>query len=100
MCGIAGTLYNKKFLKGIEVSSEDLINLIKDVKKNKASTEEFLELSWKYKSNINFLRFFSDDTERLKIRKICRHISELNKKNKSELPHIDKNNSMEVYKST
>tara|TARA_B100000886_G_scaffold108487_1_gene72543 strand:+ start:5129 stop:9034 length:3906 start_codon:yes stop_codon:yes gene_type:complete len=99
MCGIAGTLYNKKFLQGIEVSSEDLINLIKDVKKNKASTEEFLKLSWKYKSNINFLRFFSDDIERLKIRKICSYISELNKKNKSELPRIDKNNSMEVYKS-
>lgn len=99
MCGIAGTLYNKNFLQGIEVTSKDLIKLLEDVEKNKSNTKDFLELSWKYKSNVNFLRYFSDQNERLQIKKLCKKISKLNKKNKDDLPLIDKNKSFEIYKA-
>ena len=57
MCGIAGTIYKKNFLPGIIVKVDELMELFSQVKSGNVTCAEFLDLAWKYKSNVNFIRY-------------------------------------------
>ena len=65
MCGIAGTVYNHKFLEGKKVLVSDIEDALNLLDENRS--EVLLDLAWKYKSNINFIRYCKDSVERKKI---------------------------------
>ena len=98
MCGIAGTIYSKNYLSGIEVTSEDLFSLLDRIKDGDAEPVELLDLAWKYKSNINFLRFCKNSIEQKEIETFCSKVFFYSEEKKKELPLIDKSSSMELYK--
>ena len=95
MCGIAGTIFNKKFPLGTEVS---LLKLKKIIENENASTEKILELAWKYKSNINFLRFCKDVSEKEELSNICASLESFIAKKRLEISNIDKSSSLILYK--
>jgi len=74
MCGIAGTVYRKEFLPGVEVTADELAAVVSQVKDGKQSVSTLLEKCWQYKSNINFLRFCKDDAERTNIDTISENL--------------------------
>jgi glucosamine--fructose-6-phosphate aminotransferase (isomerizing) len=57
-----------------------------------------LDLAWKYKSNVNFIRFCKSTLERDKINLLCEQIYDYSEKRRLELPLIDKSSSLLLYK--
>ena len=98
MCGIAGTVYSNNYLSGIEVTSEDLFSLLDRIQDGDAESAELLDLAWKYKSNINFLRFCKNSIEQKEIETFCNKVFFYSEEKKKELPLIDKSSSMELYR--
>ena len=99
MCGIAGTVFNKEFLQGEEVTVSDLRHSIENEENNPNFAEELLEQAWKYKSNINFLRFCKDSTEKHDLQDLCITVKKLADKKREEIANIDKSISLEPYKN-
>lgn len=97
MCGIAGTVYDRNFLDGFEVKAEELIKKIYQVKTDKCPTKVLLDLAWKYKSNINFLRYSKDDKERALLHEAINLIDDLAEKVKDDIPKIDKSLSYKIH---
>ena len=98
MCGIAGTVFNKDFLKGEEVAINDLKESLNSIRNNSNNSEILLEQAWKYKSNINFLRFCKDNNEKYDLKILCSSIKELADQKRIEIANIDKSSSLEPYK--
>lgn len=98
MCGIAGTIYSNNYLPGIEVIPEDLFSLLDKIEEGNAEASELLDLAWKYKSNINFLRYCKSYSEQKEIDSLCKKIFHYSGEKKKELPLIDKSSSIELYK--
>ena len=80
MCGIAGTIFRKNFILGVEVNKEELQKMYYSVESGRETVENFIEKCWQYKSNINFLRYCKYDTERTQIYLLCNKIKELSNK--------------------
>ena len=100
MCGIAGTVYKKNYLPGIMVEVEELVELFSEVKLGKATCLEFLDLAWKYKSNVNFIRYCKDKLEAVKLKSLLNSVYVYSERLKSELRLIDKSQSLTDYKKT
>ena len=66
MCGIAGTVYNHNFFNGSEVRPEELSDLLNSFKNEYINSDQLLDLSWKYKSNCNFIRYCKSKKKRQK----------------------------------
>ena len=98
MCGIAGTIYNSDYLPGILISVEDLLISIDKIETDVISCSMFLDMAWKYKSNVNFIRYCKSASEREKIKLLCSKIIACSEKRRSELPFIDKSSSLQSYK--
>ena len=97
MCGIAGTVYNHKFLEGKKVivsDIEDALNLL-----DENGSEVLLDLAWKYKSNINFIRYCKDNVERKKIEDLSLRVQEEAVNKRDEISKIDKSKTLEPYKT-
>ena len=62
MCGIAGTIYKKNYLPGIKVGVDELTQMFSKGP-TRVTYQEFLDLAWKYKSNVNFIRYCKDELE-------------------------------------
>ena len=97
MCGIAGTVFNKNFIDGIEVRPQEIINTINSFKKEKDTSKNLLDLAWKYKSNINFLRYVKDDKEKSLIVEALGLIESISNEIKEKIPNIDKSFSNKEY---
>ena len=98
MCGIAGTVFNRNYSNGIEVYASHLFEALNQFKLGELSSNGLLELTWKYKSNINFIRFCKISDERVLIRSFCNSVKSLVKLNQKELHNIDKSISNDAYK--
>jgi len=98
MCGIAGTIYSSNYLPGILISVDDLLLSIDKTETASISCSMFLDMAWKYKSNVNFIRYCKSASEREKINLLCSKISACSEKRRSELPLIDKSSSLDSYK--
>ena len=98
MCGIAGTVYASKYSSGILVEVDEIFDLLEKVRVGDASCFMFLDLAWKYKSNVNFIRFCKSTLERDKIKLLCDQIFDYSEKRRLELPLIDKSSSLSLYK--
>ena len=98
MCGIAGTVFNKDFLKGEEVTINDLKESLNSISNNSNNSEILLEQAWKYKSNINFLRFCKDTNEKPDLKILCSLIKEIADEKRIEIANIDKSSTLEPYK--
>ena len=85
MCGIAGTIYSSNYITGIDVKPDDLFTLLRKIQKGNGKCSELLDLAWKYKSNINFLRYCNSSSEQSKIALLCEHILKYSKERKSKL---------------
>ena len=68
MCGIAGTIYNSDYLPGIVVTVDDIFALSEKIENGKEKCSLLLDIAWKYKSNVNFIRYCKIDSERKKIK--------------------------------
>ncbi len=99
MCGISGTIYSSDYNPGILVSTEELFKLFDQVVNGSALTSSLLDMAWKYKSNINFIRYCKSTSERKKIKLLCNKISDYSEKRKSNLSLIDKSSSLDLYKA-
>lgn len=99
MCGIAGTIYKRDFLPGKEVKIHELQEIFLAVKKNEQNISVLLEKCWQYKSNINFLRYCKDETERSQIDLLCDKIEHLSHEWLEELSLIDKSKSLQYSKN-
>lgn len=107
MCGIAGTIYKKDFSNGIEITLDTIDHALDDLQDRK-KIREFLDICWKYKSNVNFIRYCRNKDERKKLTTICArlekiiisHFNNLKKiSNKSMLnAYSDKYNDYEILK--
>ena len=100
MCGIAGTIYSSNYITGIDVKPDDLFTLLRKIQKGNGKCSELLDLAWKYKSNINFLRYCNSSSEQSKIALLCEHILKYSKERKSKLPLIDKSITLDLYKQS
>ena len=100
MCGIAGTVYNHNFFNGSEVRPEELSDLLNSFKNEYINSDQLLDLSWKYKSNCNFIRYRKSKKEKAEISKFVSEISNLINKKRNELPTIDKTIFNKRYKTT
>ena len=56
MCGIAGTVYSSDYQQGICVNADDLLILLDQIENGSVASSRLLDMAWKYKSNINFIR--------------------------------------------
>ncbi len=97
MCGIAGTIFNDDFNNGIEVSIEDIKEALERIDKDNGS-DALLDLAWQYKSNVNFIRFCKDNSERVKLSEICLSISKEGEKKRDLIALIDKSQTLDLYK--
>ena len=95
MCGIAGTIFNQNFTLGSEVL---LLDIKKIIENEQLKSEELLELAWKYKSNINFLRFCKNLSEREELSNICTSLELFITKKRLVISSIDKSTSLSPYK--
>ena len=98
MCGIAGTIYNFDFNNGIEVSVEDINRALEGVDKKNGS-DFLLDLAWQYKSNINFIRFCKDNSEKEELKRLCLNIREEAEKKRILISLIDKSKTLDPYKN-
>tara|TARA_B110000003_G_scaffold89929_1_gene91994 strand:- start:5547 stop:9485 length:3939 start_codon:yes stop_codon:yes gene_type:complete len=98
MCGIAGTVFNANFFQGEEITILDLKRSIEGFKNNTNNSEILLEQAWKYKSNINFLRFCKNASEKEDLKNLCKLIKVVADKKRIEISNIDKSSSLEPYK--
>ena len=64
MCGIAGTIYSREYLDGILVNVDDLFVLVDKIQTDSAPCSMLLDMAWKYKSNVNFIRYCKTASER------------------------------------
>ena len=99
MCGIAGTIYSSDYQPGILVNTDDLFVLLDQIKNGSVPSSSLLDMAWKYKSNVNFIRYCKSASEREKIKLLCDKIFTYSEKRNTELPLIDKSSSLEHYKS-
>lgn len=99
MCGIAGTIYSKKFTKGIFVNDKKFISQINAYKNQKINSKQLLKTAWQYKSNVNFLRYFRDPEEKLKIKKITKLFLELQNYKTKIIKNINKNEFLQEYEN-
>ena len=99
MCGIAGTFYNSNFNNGIEVSIADIKLALEAVAKKNGS-DLLLDLAWKYKSNINFIRFCKENSERIQLSELCLSIKKEAEKKRNLISLIDKSQSLDLYKKS
>ena len=99
MCGIAGTFYNSNFNNGIEVSIAEIKVALEGVDKKNCS-DLLLDLAWKYKSNINFLRFCKENSERVELSQLCLSIKKVAEKKRNLISLIDKSQSLDLYKNS
>lgn len=97
MCGIAGTVYNREILPGIEIQPENLQEILKNIKNGNDNSANLLDAAWKYKSNINFLRFVKDNKEKNAIDEVVLSINLLSESIKNKIPNIDKSVSYDEY---
>ncbi len=97
MCGIAGTVYNHKFLEGKKVLVSDIEDALNLLDENRP--EVLLDLAWKYKSNINFIRYCKDSVERKKIEDLSLRVQREAVKKREEISKIDKSKTLEPYKT-
>ncbi len=98
MCGIAGTVFNHNFNYGIEVSIKDIKDALRCIDQENGS-DLLLDLAWKYKSNINFLKFCKDNSERVKLNKLCLDIKKEAEKKRHLISLIDKSQTLDTYKN-
>ena len=98
MCGIAGTIYSREYLDGISVNVDDLFVLVDKIQTDSAPCSMLLDMAWKYKSNVNFIRYCKTASEREKIKLLCDEIFAYSEKRRTELPLIDKSSSLDQYK--
>ena len=91
-------LKSKNFIDGIEVRPQEIINTINSFKKEKDTSKNLLDLAWKYKSNINFLRLTKDFSERSDLEEICKLIKDLIKEKKELIKNFDKSVDLDSYK--
>ena len=94
MCGIAGTIYKKNYLPGIKVEVDELVQLFSKVQLGNATCQEFLDLAWKYKSNVNFIRYCKDELEAVSLDSLCKSVFAYSDILKTELRVIDKSKSL------
>ena len=99
MCGIAGTIYRRDYQPGVWVDTDDLFGLLEQIENGSVPSSSLLDMAWKYKSNINFIRYCKSSSEREKISLLCDEIFTYSEKRKTELPLIDKSASLDLYKS-
>jgi glutamine---fructose-6-phosphate transaminase (isomerizing) len=97
MCGIAGTVYNKKIIDGFEIYPELILQVFNAFRDGTKDSSDLLDVSWKYKSNINFIRFCRDNNERILVNQIAQSIKECSEKVKTNIPKIDKSISYSLY---
>ena len=97
MCGIAGTIYRKKYHAGIEIRVDELERVLHGVQEGNSTVEDLLELCWLYKSNINFLRYFIDENERKKVKELSKQILAISNSWLEIISKIDKRNTPEYF---
>ena len=98
MCGIAGTVFNNKFNYGIEISIEDIKDALEHIDEENGS-DLLLDLAWKYKSNINFIRFCKENSERAKVSELCSNLKKEIEIKRHLISLIDKSKTLEPYKN-
>ena len=97
MCGISGILYQKKNGSTGNITIEELKKIRKLICIDKLSSEKILNLSWKLKSNSNFLNYCKDIKYKDQILEIIIKLDELIKIKSNKISKINKNKSMLSY---
>ncbi|MDP3981647.1 MAG: SIS domain-containing protein, partial [Chlamydiota bacterium] len=98
MCGIAGTVFNKNFLSGKEIRVSDLEKTFLLIQKDEKNVYTLLDQCWQYKSNINFLRYYRNKSEKENIKKLCAMMKDLSGEWLKKLPLIDKRRLSSYFK--
>ena len=98
MCGIVGTIFNSQWQTGTLVTVEMLANSIESAFSKTTKFENLLDNTWRYKGNINFLRYCRDASEQKDIADICISIERLINELHTEINSIDKSQYMSAYR--
>lgn len=93
MCGIAGTVFNRKFRPGVPVKREKLTQILANVQNASAKPVQLLDLAWQYKSNVNFLRYCKEPDERKFLAELSGRLDRYAQERLKELKALDKNES-------
>ncbi len=90
MCGISGTIYNRGLSLENLISIESLSKFQYQVINEELSESEILDLSWKLKSNSNFLQFCKDKKFKSKINDLLLEITSRINKLSNEIKAINR----------
>ena len=97
MCGISGILYQKKIDSISRVTIKELKDITKLICINKLSSKAILNLSWKLKSNSNFLNYCKNVRYKDQILQIIIKLDKLIKIKSIKISKINKDKSMTSY---
>ena len=97
MCGISGTIYNRGLSLENLISIESLSKFQYQVINEELSESEILDLSWKLKSNSNFLQFCKDKKFKSKINDLLLEITSRINKLSNEIKAINRLKFMPKY---
>ena len=57
MCGISGIVFSNKINSSNEIDTNEINKIINSIKNRELSDLDIINLSWKIKSNVNFLKY-------------------------------------------
>tara|TARA_B100001027_G_C16267435_1_gene332995 strand:+ start:496 stop:4254 length:3759 start_codon:yes stop_codon:yes gene_type:complete len=97
MCGISGTIYQKKVLIGKPINIYQYESLYNSILNNENREDTLLNLCWKSKNNVNFINYCKNINYRKDINKFIQKLNTLINIKNIQLDKIDRNVNTQKY---
>ena len=99
MCGISGIVFSNKINSSNEIDTNEINKIINSIKNRELSDLDIINLSWKIKSNVNFLKYCKNRSYKESIKILIIEINKIISNLSEEIQLIDKMTSMSDYLS-
>lgn len=97
MCGISGTIYKKRLIKGKTLSIDNFRSILTNINKNNPEATDLLNLVWEFKNNLNFINYCFDYDLRSDLTKFVKDLSYLIYEQEELIKKIDRNKKDKEY---
>ena len=97
MCGISGLIFSNKISTLNELDDNEINKIIKSIKNHELSDLDIIDIAWKIKSNINFIKYCKNRNYKKNIKILILEINKIISNLSKEIQQIDKMTSMSDY---
>ena len=97
MCGISGLIFSNKISTLNELDDNEINKIIKSIKNHELSDLDIIDIAWKIKSNINFIKYCKNRNYKKNIKILILEINKIISNLSKEIQQIDKMDSMSDY---